>query len=259
MIFAYKKNPNIVIGFSNVELGACKQSQHFIMKGISMTLDKNRTALLIIDMQTYQAARGGNLTRFFGLVSGAEAEAGAVRKGKELIPVIKRLLSAFRAVGMKVLYTAFGSTAEDGADLVPYVRLWNERCLAGLGFPAIVSVHDPGYRIIRKLAPRPDEPVINKTAQGAFSSSAIDHVLKQMGIDNLVITGMYTNHCVMATCMGAADAGYRVIVPEDAVGTWHPDLHEKALQAMRSWIIRTNSTAILEVIQSLASGTDSPE
>ncbi len=30
---------------------------------------------------------------------------------------------------------------------------------------------------------------------------------------------MYTNHCVISTCIGAADAGYRVIVPEDAAGS----------------------------------------
>lgn len=221
-----------------------------------MRLDKDRTALLIIDMQTYQAAKGGNLPRFFGLVSGPEAEAGAVRKGKEIIPVIQKLLSAFRASGMKVIYTAFGSLAEDGADFVPYIRRWNEHCRAGLGFPAFVSIHDPGYGIIRHLAPRPEEPVINKTAQGAFNSSAIDHVLKQMSIDSLVVVGMYTNHCIMATCIGAADAGYRVIVPEDAVGTWDPDLHEKALQFMRNWIIRTDSAAILEVIQSLTADSD---
>jgi nicotinamidase-related amidase len=221
-----------------------------------MNLDKDRTALLVIDMQTYQAAKGGNLPRFLGLVYGPEAEAGAVRKGKEIIPVIKKLLSAFRASGMKVIYMAFGSLLEDGADLVPYIRRWNERSRTGLGFPAFVSIHDPGYGIIRQLAPRTGEPVINKTAQGAFNSSAIDHVLKQMGIDNLVVVGMYTNHCVMATCIGAADAGYRVIVPEDAVGTWHPDLHEKALQSMRTWVIRTNSTAILEVIQSLTADAD---
>lgn len=225
-------------------------------KGSFMRLDKDRTALLIIDMQAYQAAKGGNLPRFFGLVSGPEAEAGAVRKGKEIVPIIKKLLSAFRASGMKVIYTAFGSLTEDGADLVPYVRRWNERCRTDLGFPAIVSIHDPGYRIIRHLTPRSEEPVINKTAQGAFNSSSIDHILKQMGIDNLVVVGMYTNHCVMATCIGAADAGYRVIVPEDAVGTWHPDLHEEALKSMRSWIIRTDSAAILEVIQSMASGVN---
>lgn len=39
---------------------------------------------------------------------------------------------------------------------------------------------------------------------------------------------MYTNHCVLSTCIGAADEGYRVIVPEDAVGSWSADLHNKA-------------------------------
>jgi nicotinamidase-related amidase len=214
-----------------------------------MNIDKARTALLIIDMQVYQTGESGNVPRFFGLLSGPDAEAGAVGKGKELVPVIGKLLSAFRFEGMKVVYTAFGSLEEDGSDLVPYVRLWNERCRAGLGIPAIVSVNDPGYKIIPELAPLSSEPVVNKTAQGAFNSSGIDHILKQMKVGTLVIAGMYTNHCVMSTCLGAADAGYRVIVPEDTLGSWHPDLHDMALRMMRSWIIRTTSTEIINTIQ----------
>jgi nicotinamidase-related amidase len=81
----------------------------------------------------------------------------------------------------------------------------NERCLAGLLFPAIVSARDPGYGIIRKLLPHTDEPVISKTARGAFGGSSINHILKRMRIDNLLVAGMYTNHCVMATCMSAAE------------------------------------------------------
>jgi nicotinamidase-related amidase len=49
----------------------------------------------------------------------------------------------------------------------------------------------------------------------------------------------------MATCIGAADTGYRVIVPEDAVGSWSLDLHEQSLGIMRSWIIRTSSDRII--------------
>lgn len=223
-----------------------------------MKLDKDRTALLIIDMQPYQAAKGGNLPRFLGLIHGPGAETGAVRRGKEILPVIEKLLSAFRTGGMKVVYTAFGSLAQNGADLAPYVRRWNDHCRAALGFPAIVPVNDPGYGILRRIAPLPDEPVINKTAQGAFNSSAIDHALTQMGIDTLVVVGMYTNHCVMATCTGAADAGYRVIVPEDAVGTWHPDLHAKALQMMHPWIILAGSAAILEAIKKRPASLGTP-
>jgi biuret amidohydrolase len=219
--------------------------------GNALIKNKEKTALLIIDMQEYQAGEGGNLPRYFGVVNGPEAEAGAVRRGKEILPVIGRLLSAFRKAGACVAFTAFGSLTEDGSDLVPYVRLWNRKCREKLGVPAIVSVGDPGYAIMPAITPLPDEPVISKTAQGAFNSSIIDHVLRQKGIDTIVATGMYTNHCVISTCIGAADSGYRVIVPEDAVGSWSPDLHTQALEVMRSWIIRTTSDRIIKELNLL--------
>jgi nicotinamidase-related amidase len=218
---------------------------------ISKALIKSNsaTALLVVDMQIYQAGEGGNLPRYFGVINGPGAESGAVLRGKEVVSVIGRLLTSFRSAGALVVYTAFGSLAEDGSDLVPYVRLWNKKCREQLGIPAIVPTNDPGYAIMPELTPLPHEPVVNKTAQGAFNSSALDHVLRQNRIDTLVITGMYTNHCVLATCIGAADSGYRVIVPEDAVGSWHPDLHEQALQVMRSWIIRASSSRIIQDIE----------
>jgi nicotinamidase-related amidase len=197
-------------------------------------------------MQLYQAGEGGNLPRYFGVLNGPDAEAGAVQRAKEIVPVIGRLLSVFRSAGGSVLFSAFGSLTEDGADLVPYVRLWNRKSREMLGIPAIVSVKDPGYAILPDISPMANEPVVNKTAQGAFNSSAIDHVLKQRVINTIVVAGMYTNHCVMATCIGAADAGYRVIVPEDAVGSWNFDLHNQSLSLMRSWVILTSSSRIIE-------------
>ncbi|MGC9975619.1 MAG: isochorismatase family cysteine hydrolase [Syntrophales bacterium] len=211
----------------------------------SLIKSKTETARLIIDMQVYQAGEGGNLPRYFGLVNGPDAEQGAVRRGKEVVLVIGNLLSAFRRAGACVAFTAFGSFTEDGSALVPYVRLWNRKCREKLGFPAIVSVRDPGYAIMPSLSPLPSEPVISKAAQGAFNSSMIDHVLRQKGIDTIVVTGMYTNHCVISTCIGAADVGYRVIVPEGAVGSWSANLHEQALDVMSSWIIRTTSDRIV--------------
>lgn len=215
----------------------------------------DETALLIIDMQIYQAGEGGNLPRYFGVIHGPEAEKAAVSRGREVIPVIGSLLGSFRAAGAFVVFTAFGSLAGDGSDLVPYVRLWNSKCREKLGFPAIVPVSDPGYSMAPELTPRPDEPVVNKTAQGAFNSSVIDHVLKQRGIRTIIAAGMYTNHCVMATCIGAADAGYRVIVPEDAVGSFRSDLHEDALRLMGSWIIRTGSERLIKELKTLKSKT----
>ncbi len=217
-----------------------------------MKLDASKTALLIVDMQRYQAGEGGNLPRFFRVIYGPAAERGAVKKGKAVVRVIRRLLPAFRKAGARVVYLAFGSLTDDGSDLVPYARLWNRLSREKTGSPAIVPVSDPGYAIMEEIAPGPGDPVVNKTAQGAFGSSTIDHVLKQMGVDTLVVAGMYTNHCVLSTCIGAADAGYRVIVPADAVGTWNQRLHRSSLEVMRSWIIPSTSTEVIRALESRA-------
>ena len=86
---------------------------------------KRETALLIIDMQIYQAGEGGNLPRYFGVINGPEAEAGAVRRGKEILPLIGRLLSAFRKAGACVAFTAFGSLTEDGYRLCQRSRVYD--------------------------------------------------------------------------------------------------------------------------------------
>jgi len=214
-----------------------------------MKLDASKTALLIVDMQKYQAGEGGNLPKFFRAIYGRAAGDGAVKKGKEIVKIIRRLLAVFRKAGASVVYLAFGSLTDDGSDLVPYVRLWNEVSRKKTGLPAIVPASDPGYAIMEEIAPRPGEPLINKTAQGAFGASSIDHVLKQMGVETLVVVGMYTNHCVISTCIGAADAGYRVIVPADAVGTWNERLHEQALEVMRSWVIPSSTREVIGALK----------
>ena len=73
-----------------------------------MHVDTNRTALLIVDMQQYQAGEGGNLPRALALFNGPEAETRAVKKARELISVIRKLLLAFRSMRGKVVYTTFG-------------------------------------------------------------------------------------------------------------------------------------------------------
>ncbi len=214
-----------------------------------MKLEAPKTALLIVDMQKYQAGEGGNLPRFFREIYGPAAEEGAVKKGKEIIRVLRRLLAAFREAGARVVYLAFGSLTDDGSDLVPYARLWNRVNRKKTGLPAIVPASDPGYAIMEEIAPRPGEPFINKTAQGAFGASSVDHVLKQMGVETLVVTGMYTSHCVISTCIGAADAGYRVLIPADAVGTWNEKLREQALEVIHSWIIFSTSAEVIRTLK----------
>ena len=56
-----------------------------------------------------------------------------------------------------------------------------------------------------------------KRAYGAFDGTGLDELLKERGVDEVVITGQHTHICVRHSSYGARIRGYEVIVPRDAV------------------------------------------
>ncbi|MEG2804785.1 cysteine hydrolase [Stenotrophomonas sp.] len=81
----------------------------------------------------------------------------------------------------------------------------------------------------RDLQPRAGETVIEKDNVSVFagaSAAALDAVLKEAGIDTLIVTGLQTHACVVGAARDAAAAprGYRVIVAADATASRDLDL-----------------------------------
>src|SRR5699024_5659392 len=85
-----------------------------------------------------------------------------------------------------------------------------------------------------QVAPQGDEIVINKTASGVFSSTNLNYILKNMGISELVVAGVYTNECVETTVRDACDLGYLVTLVEDACTTVTPELHRASIITLRN-------------------------
>jgi nicotinamidase-related amidase len=82
-----------------------------------------------------------------------------------------------------------------------------------------------GFAIHPDVAPRPGEPVIEKTRCSAFPGSDLEAQLKRLGITRLVIAGMQTEYCIDTNCRAAADLGYKVVLAKDAHTTFDsPDL-----------------------------------
>ena len=87
------------------------------------------------------------------------------------MPNIHRLLEVFRADHLRVVYLTLGPVLADGSDLSPTFR-WRYRLEEqSLGFRVTYPLGTPGHRILDEIAPRPDELVINKTANSAFNAS----------------------------------------------------------------------------------------
>ena len=88
---------------------------------------------------------------------------------------------------------------------------------------------DPSWQIEDSVAPLPGEMVLNKTSSGPLSSTKLDQILHNLGVNSLVVCGLTTAVCVTQTARETADRGFRVIVAEDACTEMSEEMHQAAL------------------------------
>ena len=67
---------------------------------------------------------------------------------------------------------------------------------------------EPEYAILETLRPAAADVVLHKSTVSAFNSSSLDRVLRNMGIECLVVTGVVTDGCVDSTARDGSDLGY---------------------------------------------------
>jgi nicotinamidase-related amidase len=182
-------------------------------------LDPAKTALMIIDMQYLDAHRDygmGKVIQEAGKAAEWEPYFAAV---DEIVPRIRSLQDAFRAAKMEVIHVVTVALTQDGRDI--------SRAHKRLGIYARPDSREAD--VLDELAPVGDEIVIRKTANGVFNATAIDQILKNLGVERLVVVGVGTNDCVETAVRDASDRGYDVILVGDACATRVREQHEYAL------------------------------
>lgn len=189
-------------------------------------LNPKKTALLIVDMQNEFVSRDFGEALVF-------KEAGEWdrwipfhdRLDEMVIPNTKRLLDYFRANGMIVSYGRIACLREDGADRSPVQKSegWNGMLLPVSGFAA---------QMVDELAPLPDEIVVNKTTDSVTTGTNYLTLLRFMGIETVVVTGIVTDQCVASTVRGLADDGFQVICVEDCCAAGSMEHHDAELKIM---------------------------
>src|SRR5207245_1162177 len=180
--------------------------------------EPGRTALLVVDMQR-------------GFVEPGEAM--EVPPARASVPVIRALVDLFRSRRLPVVFTAFVYSPDVPllvGELHPEHKPAAPGAPRGFGMPSSSCLAgSPSARVVEALAPRPDEPVIDKRWYDAFAGSALDGALRARGVTSLVVTGTMTDVCVLATVIGAFNREYRVTVVEDGVTTLWPEIQRATL------------------------------
>ncbi len=96
-------------------------------------------------------------------------------------------------------------------------------------------VGSPGCEVMAKLL-SPEDIVINtKKRYDCFMATDLDFVLKTLSVNSVLITGVNTNSCVLATAASANVKDYNVVVVEDCVDTMDGKaLHQAGLDCIRT-------------------------
>ena len=171
-------------------------------RNVAPTIDPKKTMLLVLDMQKACAEPGGAM--YIPSVGGAP-------EGKDVVEPVKRVLEACRAKGIPVAWSLWG-LRPDGLDAGFADTKWG---LEGQlkEFPG--SWGNGGDELVDGLEPKEGEPVIRKHRFSSFYHTALNEYMKRVGADTLVVAGLSTGNCQLATAIDGANQDYKIVVLAD--------------------------------------------
>jgi nicotinamidase-related amidase len=188
-----------------------------------ITIDANKTAMIIVDMQNDFCTTGGWLNHI-----GVDF----TRARKPIAP-LQKLLPRLRQAEMPVVWVNWGNRP-DKLNLSPsLLHVYNrDGRSVGVGDPLPASPV-PGSKVLEKgswsaavveeLEIAPTDVRIDKYRMSGFWDTPLDSILRNLGVTTLLFGGVNADQCVLATLMDANFLGYDTILLEDCTATTSPE------------------------------------
>lgn len=192
-----------------------------------LSLNPKTTALVAVDM--HQGHLDSHVANMLvpederqRVLTNAKRLIEIVRKHK--IPIIHVILQ-LRPIESKRRFNPFSKPARMiNEKLAPGERSWIGKPGPGEGW------WQP--KIMPEVAPGPDDYVINnKKTYSIYLGTDLEHLLRTLGVDTVVIIGINTNTCDLCASFETVNRGFKLVVISDCVASaYGEDLHIFALQ-----------------------------
>lgn len=179
-----------------------------------------RPALLVIDM----------LKEFvYGRLRSPAATA--------IVPSIRALLEKARSRGVPVFYLVDRHYHFDRE-----ITIWGPHAMAGSSEAEIVD----------ELKPASSDIVLYKRSYSGFRETGLEYILRDLGVDTVILTGIHTHICVLHTAIDAYYARFNLIIVRDAVAALSREDHDYAINYMEK-VLGAKLASTAEVIALLDS------
>jgi len=138
-----------------------------------------------------------------------------------IVPNIERTASAFREKKLPVIYCNDAHIRGIDGELA----LWGEHAIKGTD----------GAEVIEDLKPHAEDYVVPKRRYSCFFGTDLDMLLRELGADEVVLTGLHANLCVRHTAADAYFLGYRITVLSDGVEALSQEDYDGGLEYIRKY------------------------
>jgi nicotinamidase-related amidase len=192
--------------------------------------DSARTAFIAIDMQVDFCGEKGYVD-----VMGYDLSLTAAP-----IKPIRNVLDAVRGTDIKVVHTREGH--EPDLSDAPFNKVLRSKIIGnGVGIGDIppnglgrlLVRGEKNWDIIEQLYPVEGEYIVDKAGKGAYGSSTIHMVLKNLGVTHLVISGITTDVCVHTIMRESNDFGYWCVLLKDCTGATDYGNYQSAIKSIK--------------------------
>ena len=191
-----------------------------------MWLDPDRTAVACIDMHR-------------GHIGPDEELTCPAPRARWRIPAHNMFHAACRAIGIPIIHVQHWQRYGGIDDLHSRQanRMANWRALYELYLPPNPAMDQHSWEGTKWLDILVEEEegdlyVRTKKRLSAFYPTDMEFLLRQLNVQNLVLTGTYTDACVLSSAFDAANRDFRVIVPRDIVAGYTEEVEHAALQVI---------------------------
>ena len=137
-------------------------------------------------------------------------------RGVAIVPQTVKLVNGARKAAIPVIFT--NDAHLEGID--HELKHWGVHAMA----------NTVGAQVIPELEVSDKDYVINKRRFSGFFQTDLDSLLRELGVDTLIICGLQTHICVQHTVADAYYLGYDVTVPKDATDCFTQDIYDYTIK-----------------------------